>query len=236
MEKWLGALLLGAALLVPVPASASVIVLDFKGIGNLNPAGDFYDGGEEINYGVELGPAGLAVTDEDDGGTGDFASEASPDTTTPPDSNGSIYEVPTGFDTGLPLDPSSPAASVDAYAGLDATDNLLETLSLVAPANGDCTGHSNGELCNSMPVGVALGGVAKSIGYEATTNQTAFEDNTASASADTVGSSVAIPAILALLGVGLGLAAVMLGRRRWSAHSLKARRREPGRIVIRGVR
>ena len=235
MEKWLGALLLGAALLVPVPASASVIVLDFKGIGNLNPAGDFYDGGDETNYGIELRPAGLAVADDDDGGTGDFASEASPDTTTPPDSNGSIYEVPTGFDAGLPLDPSAPAASVDAYAGLDATDNLLETLSSVAAANGDCTGHSNGELCNSMPVGVALGGVAKSIGYEATTNQTAIDD-TASASADTVGSSVAVPAILALLGVGLGLAAVMLGRRRWSAHSLKARRREPGRIVIRGVR
>jgi hypothetical protein len=230
MEKCLRALLVSAALLVAVPASASVIVLDFKGIGNLNPAGDFYDVEDEANYyGTELNPATPAV--EDAGGAGNIANEGPPDPAmSPMDANDSMFNVPEGFDTGLSLDTSSPAASMNLYEGLDATDNVLETLSLVAPVGDNCPGNSNGEFCKWMPVGVALGGVAKSIGSEATTNQTAFDDSTL-ASADPVGSSVAEPAaILAVLSAGLGLAAVMIGRRRRSGHSLKVRR------VARGVR
>ena len=76
MEKCLRALLVGAALLVAVPASASVIVLDFEGIGNLNPAGDFYNGGDGANYVTKFSPAALAVVDEDAGGTGNIARRA----------------------------------------------------------------------------------------------------------------------------------------------------------------
>ncbi len=211
MEKCLRALLVGAALLVAAPASASVIVLDFKGIGNLSPVGDFYDGGGGTNYGIEFSPAALAVVDEDAGGTGNIANEPPPDTVMSfLDANDATLNVPAGFDTGLSFfDTSSTAASVDD--GLDATDNLLGTLSLVAESGDNCTGVPNGDFCNWTPIGVAFGGIAKPIDVGARTNRTALDDITLG-SADPVGASVAEPAILAVLGAGLGLAAVMLGR------------------------
>ena len=88
MEKCLPALLVGAALLVAVPsASASVIVLDIKGIVNLTPVGAFDDGGGDTDDGLEFSPA---VVDDDAGGTGNIASDALLDTAVfPQDANDS---------------------------------------------------------------------------------------------------------------------------------------------------
>jgi hypothetical protein len=138
--------------------------------------------------------------------------------------------VPAEFDTDLSsLETSSTAPAVNLYDGFDATGNLPGTLSLVAELGDSCTGDPDAGFCNGTPTGVALAGLANSTDAWGTTDQTATEDPMSDRS-DPVGSSVAEAAILILLGVGLGLAALMRGRRRRSGHSLKLRR------IAKGVR
>ena len=91
---------LAAASLVAVmaPAAAAVVVLDFEGIGNGNPVGNFYNGGAGTNYGVQFSPATLALVDSDAGGSGNFANEPSADTIMFfLDSNNAILDVAAGI-------------------------------------------------------------------------------------------------------------------------------------------
>ncbi len=224
-------LLVVVALLVAVPASASVIVLDVKSIGNLNLVGNFYDGGEGTNSGIEFNPETLAIVDEDVGGAGSVANEPSPEAVGFSRDGDASSSVPAEFDTDLSsLETSSTAPAVNLYDGLDAIGNLPGTLSLVAELGDSCTRDPDAGFCNGTPTGVALAGLANSIDAWATTDQTA--EDPMSDRSDPVGSSVAEAAILILLGVGvgLGLAALMRGRRRRSGHSLKLRR------IAKGVR
>jgi len=80
-----------------VPANAAIITLDFEGVGNLNPVGNFYSG-----LGVVFSPATLAVVDFDAGGTGNIANEPSPDTVMFfLDANNAILDFAAGFMTGF---------------------------------------------------------------------------------------------------------------------------------------
>src|SRR4030095_12372503 len=142
MLKSLHLLLVVAALLVAGPASASVIVLDFEGVGNLNAVGNFYNGGAGPNYGIDFSPATLALVDADAGGSGNFANEPSPDTVMFfLDANNAVLNVPSWFYTAFSFFSSwSTAASVNVYDGLDGTGNLLGTLLLSAQGFENCTG------------------------------------------------------------------------------------------------
>ena len=243
MEKCLRALLAGAALLFAVPASASVIVLDFEGIGNVSPVVDFYNGGGRTIYGIELSQAAPAVVDEDAGGAGNMANEPSPDVVMSfQDGNDSILNVQAGFDTGFSFfDTASSAALVDD--GPFATDNLLGTLSLVEELGDTCTGAPEGGFCDRAPAAVALEGIEKLSDVGGPPDRTALDEITPGG-AGAVGASVAEPAILALLGAGLVLAGVLPWRSRRSAHALRVRRKKmafdryggSGRRVVRGVR
>ena len=212
------ALLTGLGLgLAQGSASAAVIVLDFEGVGDFNPVGDYYNGGAGPNYGVSFSPATLAIVDADAGGGGNFANEPSPNTIMFfLEADNAILNFAAGFDTGFSFFySSSTAASVNVYDGLDGTGNLLGTLSLTAQGFDNCTGDPSGDFCNWSPVGVSFAGTARSINFGGTANQTGFDNITFGSASPGGGTDVPEPGTLGLLG--LGLAGVGLMRRRRNA-------------------
>jgi hypothetical protein len=68
-------------------ASRSLIVLTFEGLGNQDAILNFYNGGLSVNgfgpgpnYGITFGGSTLSLIDSDNGGSGNFANEPSPNT------------------------------------------------------------------------------------------------------------------------------------------------------------
>jgi hypothetical protein len=208
-----------AFLLVAVqPAQAAVFNLTFEGLQDQEQILEFYNGGtgsagsSGTNYGISFGDGALSLIDADSGGTGNFANEPSGDTIAFwLSSGGLVMNVAAGFDTGFAFYyTSSTAATVTIYDGLDKTGNVLGTIDLIAQhtANG-CTGDPTGTFCNWSAVGVAFAGVAKSVDFGGTANQTGYDNITFGQ--DTP-QPTPEPTSLMLLGAGiLGLA---IARRR----------------------
>jgi len=209
--RFLKTALAAAALAATALPASAVIVLDFEGVGNLNPVGNFYNGGAGTNYGIQFSNDTLAVVDADDGGSGNFANEPSSNTIMFfLNANNAVLNFAAGFTTGFSFFyTSSTAATVNVYDGLNATGNLLGSLNLNAQFNQNCSGDPTGGFCNWTAVGVAFAGTAKSIDFGGTANQTGFDDITFGS----VTPGVPEPSTYALMA--LGLAGVgFLGRRR----------------------
>ena len=190
---------LGAASLAAVmaPALAAPVVLNFEGIADLSPVGNFYAG-----VGVTFSPATLALIDADAGGSGNFANEPSASTVMFfLDANNAILTYAAGFTTGFSFFySSSTAASVNVWSGLNATGTLLGTLNLNAQFNGNnCVGDPNGQFCNWTAVGVGFSGTAMSIDFGGTANQTGFDDITFGS----VTPGIPEPSTYAMLALGL---------------------------------
>jgi len=99
---------------------------------------------------------------------------------------------------------------VTVYDALNATGNLLGTISLTANFDGNnCTGDPAGGFCNWDPIGLAFAGNAYSVSF-AGSRDSVFYDNITIGS-ETPG-NVPAPATIALLG--LGLAGIRHQRRR----------------------
>lgn len=175
-----------AALGVAFAANAVPVVLDFEGLQSGEGVAEFYNGGtgslgsSGTNYGASFSPATLALIDADAGGSGNFGNEPSPDTIMFfLDANNAILNFAAGFDTGFSFFyTSSTAASVTVWSEVGATGTLLGTLNLVAQHTNGCTGDPSGTFCNWTAVGVAFAGIAKSIDFGGTANQTGFDDIT----------------------------------------------------------
>lgn len=199
-------LVAAASMLAATSASAEIITLDFEGLGNGVSVGNFYNGGGGTNYGVSFSPATLAIIDEDAGGTGNIANEPSASTIMFfLDANNAILNFAAGFDTGFSFFyTSSTAASVNVYDGVDGTGTLLATLNLLAQFNQNCSGDPNGGFCNWSAIGVTFEGVAKSIDFGGTANQTGFDNITFGSDIPGGGTSaVPLPAAVWLFGSAL---------------------------------
>ena len=192
------------SLFVSFSASASIISLDFEGVGNKNPVGNFYNGGAGTNYGIEFSGATLGLVDSEAGGNGNFANEPSPNTIMFfLDANNAFLNFAAGFDTGFSFFyTSSTAASVNVYDGLNGTGNILATLALASQGFDNCTGDPSGSFCNFTAVGVAFAGNAKSIDFGGTANQTGFDNITFGTDTPVV-SAVPVPAAAWLFGSAL---------------------------------
>lgn len=215
------AMFVAIGLFYAVPAHA-VIVLDFEGAGNSAQLLDFYNGGTDsqgnsgVNYGIEFGSNALSLVDADAGGGGNFANEPSPDTVMFFLTGTAILNFEPGFDTGFSfVYSSSTAATVNVYDGLNATGNLIGTINLVAQHTQNCTGDPSGTFCNWTAAGVSFAGIARSIDFGGTVNQTGYDNITfGSVTPGDPGdpNPVSEPATLAVLG--LGLAGLAFWRRR----------------------
>ena len=107
---------------------SSTIILNFEGLGNLDPILQFYNGGVSgdgysgINYGVYFSTNALGIIDSDDGGTGNIANEPSPITAMFfLEGDAAIMNVPAGFTTGFSFYYSANVSegTVSVYDGLE---------------------------------------------------------------------------------------------------------------------
>ena len=203
-------------------ASASVIVLDFEGIGDLASVNEFYNGGVDSqgnsgeNYGVSFSSSSLAIKDGDTKGVplnGNFANEPSPDTVLFfLQGDRATLTFTTGFDTGFSFFYSTQfdTGFVNVYDDIDGTGNILATLNLSLNwQDNGCTGDPTGDFCNWDPIGVAFDGIARSVDFGGTLNQVGFDNITFGSATPGLPKATAVPSpgTLSLLSIGLfGLA------------------------------
>lgn len=195
-------------------AHAEVVVLNFEGVGQVNPVGNFYNGGAGTNYGIEFSPNALGLVDADAGGTGNFGGEPSPDTVlfflT---GAAATMNVAAGFTTGFSFFYSAIGlpGSIVVYDGLNATGNVLATLDLpLTPFNE--APDPTGLFSPFVAIGVAFDGIALSVDFGGTVDQIAF-DNITLGSERPGGVGVPDPASTALLFLGSFAGLVGLARR-----------------------
>jgi hypothetical protein len=149
--------------------------------------------------------------DADAGGNGNFANEPSADTIMFfLDANDAILTYAAGFETGFSFYyTSSTEATVTVWDGLGGTGNLLGSLNLRAQYTDNCGGDPTGTFCNWTAVGVKFDGIAKSINFGGTANQTGYDNIT-------FGSDVPVipePSTYALMALGLAGIGLVARRR-----------------------
>jgi hypothetical protein len=199
------ALAVGASLGLSTASQAS-ITLTFEGLQNLEPIGNYYDGGlggfgsgPGPNYGITFGPDSLAVIDSSSGGSGNTGNDPSGHTVAFFLSGpGDVMDVAGGFTTGFSFYyAAGQPGSVSVYSGLDGTGTLLATLSLSTTSNVYYDWASSG---------VSFGGTAESAIFSGTANFIAF-DNITLGSATPGGAPEPSTWAMMLLGfAGLGFA------------------------------
>jgi hypothetical protein len=184
-------------------AMADVIVLDFEGLGDQTPVGDFYNGGAGTNYGIHFGSNALSIIDADAGGSGNFGNEPSPSTILFFLTGSAVLDYAPGFTDGFSFfyTTVSFGGTVTVYDGLGATGNVLAVLQLDALGAGP--GDPSGTFSNWRAVGAAFSGTARSIDFGGTVNQVGYDDITFGSATAGGGNRVPEPGTLGLLGLGL---------------------------------
>ena len=218
--------LLAAAALVAAPslASAAPIVLDFDGLNaSLNEGpGSYYAGGSGSegttggpNYGITFSPNTI---------TGCTRPNACANTNSAGNPSGSnvifflsgsaaTMNVASGFDTGFSFfySAANVPGVVNVYSGLNATGDLLASLTL--PVTGDGAGLPGcfgTNFCPYSSIGVTFAGTAFSVDFGGTTNQVAFDNITLGSA---VAGGVPEPTTWALMILGFGAIGGAMRRR-----------------------
>jgi hypothetical protein len=148
MRRLLSPLLAATVLAAAGPVSA-VTFIDFEGLPDLTPITTAYAG-----VGVVFSPSAYAVVDGDNGGSGDFANEPSPNTAMAFIDAAAVLTVAAGFDTGFSFWYASPSSSAHVSL-LDANNKSVGEADLPAlgAGVGDPTGGDYGKWAT---VGIAL--------------------------------------------------------------------------------
>jgi hypothetical protein len=189
---------------------AEAVVLDFEGIGNLNPVGSFYDTAPN-DYDITFSPNALALIDQDAGGSGNIGGEPSPDTALFfLNGPAATLNAINGFTTGFSFFYSAinNPGFIRVFDDLNGTGNLLATLNLpTTPFNG--SPDPTGQFSPFVPVGISFSGTAKSVDFGGTVNQIVFDNITLGA--DRPGGSEPVPEPITILGTlaAGGIGAVM---------------------------
>lgn len=218
----IGATFIALSTLGVSKAEAAVIVLDFEGVGNLNPVGNFYDTDPQ-DFDITFSPNALGLVDADAGGSGNIGGEPSPDTVLFfLDGSAATLNAPNGFDTGFSFFYSAinNPGSVNVYDGLNATGNLLATINLpLTPFNG--APDPSGLFSPLVPIGVSFLGTARSVDFGGAANQIVFDDITFGSV--TPGQPVPEPgSILGMLALGAFGSTTLLKRKQQQKAAVKA--------------
>ncbi|HMY39887.1 MAG TPA: hypothetical protein PK011_11230 [Marinagarivorans sp.] len=162
-------------------AATSVIQLDFTGVGSRAAVKSFYSGGADsdgnsgVNYGVTFSENALSLSDIDP--DANFAGEPSPHNIMFFLSGPAYLSIPEGFSQGFSFYYSTLdfTGQVDIYDGVDATGNVLGSLTLDALGEGPVLDrpYSNWKIA-----ALNFTGVAKSVNFSGTVNEVGFDNIT----------------------------------------------------------
>jgi PEP-CTERM motif len=211
--------LVAAALGSALSAGAAVITLDFEGIGSQASINNFYNGGTDsqgnsgVNYGVAFGSNALGFRESDP--AANFALPPSAETIMFFLTGTAVLNYAPGFDTGFSFwyTTTGFTGSVQVYDGLDATGNLLGSISLAALGAGPVPGDP---FSNWAIGSLEFNGMARSVNFGGTVNQVGY-DNITFGSTNPVTPPVGVPEPGSLALVGIAMAALVAGVRRRKA-------------------
>lgn len=197
-------------LLVPFSASASVVLLDFEGIGSQANILEFYNGGTDSvgnsgeNLGVSFGANTLALTESDPGAN--FALAPSAETVMFFLTGTAILNFDAGFEDGFSFWYTTVSFDgiVSVYDDINATGNLLGEIAISALG----IGPSPSDPFSNWEIGsLGFSGIAKSIDFGGTVNQVGYDNITfGSTIPELPTAEVSEPSMIALLSmVAFGL-------------------------------
>ena len=189
-------------------AQAVPVLMTYEGVGNLNPIGNFYNGGGGGNFGISYSPNAFGLVDSDAGGSGNFGGEPSPSTVAFMSGGTSMFLnsniALTGNVSGFYTAINTPL-TVQVWSGLNGTGGLLASQLLpLSPFNG--APDPSGTFSPFVPFNVAFGGSAQSVVFAGGSGQFAV-DNVQ------VNQSVPEPMTMVVFG-GLAIAGIAGYRRR----------------------